>query len=527
MFDEPDRFRDTSTYDQAWFGEKRKEFCRYFRDLWSEGKPLAKLFQTENNGYLYDTGTNKVFACHELEFYLLNALIKMEIDDAIGQAASRYSATELIQAFEGIRTVINAKNILKTKKEIRFSGAHFDNLREQVLTGLGMIQLEVTERCNLRCTYCIYGAHYTEKRNHGTSNMSKETAFRAIDHLKRSSGSKKDVAVTFYGGEPLLCLPLIRACVRYARSLFAKSSLSFSLTTNATLIGPAIAKYLSEEEFNVHVSIDGPQDIHDEYRKDIYGEGSYLMAISGLKALYDAYKDNDSKLSLSIVYAPPYSQERIDRIAELWDENPWLSRKTALTITYPVGFPPPTATTKNSTGRESTLFEWASKGYVAAIENGSSPHPLITGIVEKELARLVKRAVYSKPPEAYCLNACCVPGARKQFVSVDGNITVCERIGMAPAIGNVESGVDIELIRKLYISDYVKESLRSCSECWAIQLCPICYMDAFSKNNIDIQKKDDSCAGARYSVLKYLTLFCRLLEINESGLDHLKEFELK
>jgi len=74
--------------DQHLFREKKEEFSRYFKDLWLDSKPLMKLFQTENRGYIYDTGTNRIFACSDLEFVLLNNLISMDIGEALDKTES-------------------------------------------------------------------------------------------------------------------------------------------------------------------------------------------------------------------------------------------------------------------------------------------------------------------------------------------------------------------------------------------------------------------------------------------------------
>lgn len=501
------------------------EFDHYFRNLWLDSKPLVKLFRTEAAGYIYDTGTNRILFCSDLEFNLLNNLFKYDIEEALNITSASCSPNEFLETFYKIKNEIEEKNILKTKRSIRFGGRHFNGLEESIRNALGMIQLEITERCNLRCGYCCYNPHFKEKRNHGTRDMSLDIALKAIDHLAESSRFKEDVAVTFYGGEPLLRFPFIKSCVKYARNRLKKKNLSFSITTNATLITSHITKFFSDEAFGVHVSIDGPQDIHDEYRKDIKGLGSFQRTILGLKDLYDAYSDKNYLISLSMVYAPPYSMEKIMRIAELWNYYPWLQSKTALNISYAQGFHMPQLDEGKKI--DISLLEWAINNYIDNYRNGFQPHPIAANVVEKELARIVKRPIYAMPLGNYYLNGCCVPGARKQYISVDGTILMCERIGMAPSLGNVEAGINIERINDLYVNEYEKKCLASCSECWALQLCSICYVQAFSGDQIDIEKKNRNCFLMRKRILEFLILFCRLLEINKTGLDFLSDWIIR
>jgi uncharacterized protein len=300
---------------------------------------------------------------------------------------------------------------------------------------------------------------------------------------------------------------------------------SFTITTNATLLTPAIAKFLLDEGFGVLVSIDGPQDIHDAFRKDLHGIGSFERTLSGLRTLYEVFGENKKRLSTSMVYAPPYSREKIDRIASLWDLYPWLSRDMVPMISYPLGYPMPSQDDGSTGSSDFSLFDWASENYLQAYAKGTSPHPIAVSIIEKELARLVKRNTYAVPCNILALNGCCVPGVRKQFVRTDGSIMLCERIGKAPSIGSVESGIDIESVEREYVTNYAESSRPICSDCWAVHLCKLCYMQTYFDGRIDLNNKNISCSISRIGLEKILTLFCRLLEMNESGLDHLKSYQ--
>jgi uncharacterized protein len=78
-------------------------------------------------------------------------------------------------------------------------------------------------------------------------------------------------------------MPLIKSHFEYAKRILPTTKLGFSITTNATLMTPDIGRFLFKEGFSVRVSIDGPREIHDEYRKDIQGKGTFDRTLSGLK----------------------------------------------------------------------------------------------------------------------------------------------------------------------------------------------------------------------------------------------------
>ena len=509
------------------FREKIEEFSCYFHNLWSYSKPLFKLFRTATNRYLYDTGTNKIFACSELEFTLLHNLMTMDVGDALNKTELSCHPKEFQQTLEGIRASIERNNILKTKKAKRFGlSSHYKQLEELIQNSLGMIQLEITERCNLRCSYCLYNSHYKEKRQHGIRDMSLDTAIRAIDHLAQSSRNKKDVAVTFYGGEPLLRFPFIQSCVQYARQTLSSKNLYFSLTTNATLVTPEIANFLAEEEIGVHVSLDGPEVIHNQYRKDINGNGSFQKTILGLKTLIDVYGDQKEKITLSMVYTPPFSAEKLDCVSKLWDEISWLPRGISLNISYAQGFFPKDKNKISYNRRDFSLFEWAKNNFVENYERGRKAHPIASNFIEKKLANLVQRRIMTTPLGRYNLNGCCIPASRKLFVSQDGAFSICERIGVAPEIGNVFTGININKVKNFYVKKYEKESLKFCSECWALQLCEICYIHTFHKGQIDLHMKNRFCSAQRHFASKILELYCFLLEINKDGLNYLTDWRI-
>jgi uncharacterized protein len=507
---------------------RKNEFHDFIEILWSSGKPLLKPFRTDKQGYVYDTGTNRIFACTDAEYDLIKNLLAMEIGEALLKTEASWPRTEFERALSGIRIAVERDNVLKTKEADGFGlSAHYKDLEGSVQTALGMIQLEITARCNLRCGYCIYNPQFKEKRNHGTDDMSRDIAFLAIDYLESHSRYKDEVAVTFYGGEPLLQFPLIQASVDYAHGKMPKKHVHFALTTNATLITPEMAGYLARKEFGVHVSLDGPEDVHDAYRKDARGNGSFEKTISGLKHLHDAYGEDRHRISLSMVYAPPYSEERIERIATLWDEYPWLSRNISANITYVQGGDSRAVPPEDRKNIDFSLFNWSKNRFERDFRKGLKSHPIALNVMEKKLALLMQRQIYARPLGKYHLNGCCIPGVRKLFVSTKGAFQLCERIGNAPDIGDIWKGVDVDCIKSTYIRDYENQSLPECHNCWALQICSICYMHAYMGGRFDARRKNDQCAMHRWMAEEFLKTYCGLLEYDEKGLDYLLEWKIQ
>ncbi len=230
---------------------------------WVDRKPIIKLFKTQTNYYLYDAGTNRIYLCTPLEYTLLGNLRSLNIRDPFDISLYSCLPEELLISVTNIANLMNENNILKAT-QIHLQEPN--QIDASIQNALGQLILETTEKCNLRCRYCIYNPAFDQKRNHGNQDMSIDVAYRAIDHLANNSSMKERVAISFYGGEPLLCFPFIQECVKYAKKIIPEKMIAYSITTNGTLLSREMASYFEKNDIGVHVSIDGPQDIHDQNR---------------------------------------------------------------------------------------------------------------------------------------------------------------------------------------------------------------------------------------------------------------------
>ncbi|MFX0139567.1 MAG: radical SAM protein [Candidatus Hodarchaeota archaeon] len=507
-----------------------EHYSNYFHDIWKDGKPLCKLFKTDTAYYLYDAGTNKILGCDELKYNLLEKLKILDIDDAIYSFMQKYYNKQFLKTAKKIKDIMEAEKILQLKKVVQIGNSKpFENIEDKINNHLGLVQLELTERCNLRCEYCVYNEYVKGKRNHGNRDMSRAIAFAAIDYLKKHSSKKDEVAVTFYGGEPLLRFPLIQSCVNYAHKVFGDKKVRFSLTTNATLLTSEIAKFLfAEKNFSVVVSLDGPAEIHDSYRKDYAGNGSFKQTLKGLKYLYDTFGDSfKHRISFSAVYAPPYSEKKLNSILKFREKNTWI-KYNSVNFTYPSpGSIPMSNFPKNKPLENKPLLQWAQEKYWQSYIGKTDILPIVKDVIERSLALIFRRLNFQEPVHEFNLNGCCRPGVRKLFASVDGAFHICEQVSGAPGVGNVFSGINIDTIKRNYLEEYAEKSLPYCSNCWAIRRCNVCYNSCFTDGKIDMDKKLDKCRNIRPVLLEHMKYFCRLLEYNSEGLNYLAKFTLE
>ncbi|MBR2674103.1 MAG: thioether cross-link-forming SCIFF peptide maturase [Mogibacterium sp.] len=160
-------------------------------------------------------------------------------------------------------------------------------LKQSVLKA---ICLHVAHGCNMDCEYCFAGkGDYSGKGG----IMSLETGKRALDFLVENSGSRKNLEVDFFGGEPLINWEVCKELVAYGRALEKKhgKKFNFTLTTNGVLIDDDVIEFTNKEMNNVVLSLDGRKETHDRMRHSKAGDGTYDDIIGNFKALVESRTD--------------------------------------------------------------------------------------------------------------------------------------------------------------------------------------------------------------------------------------------
>ena len=158
-----------------------------------------------------------------------------------------------------------------------------------------MMVLMVSQTCNMKCAYC-YACEGTYTK---PGILRIELGKRALD-IANELGVD---TVQFYGGEPLLNFDSIEKLVEYADINGYK--FRYGIVTNGTLINRRIADFFTQYDFEVTVSVDGPQVVNDLNRKYKNGKGTYTDIIKGLELL----NERSIKLALEVTYARNYIQK--------------------------------------------------------------------------------------------------------------------------------------------------------------------------------------------------------------------------
>ena len=152
--------------------------------------------------------------------------------------------------------------------------------------------LHVAHTCNLNCQYCFAA----QGRYHGDrALMPFEVGKQALDFLIQNSGSRVNLEVDFFGGEPLMNWQMVKDLVAYARSQEAQhhKHFRFTLTTNGVLLDDEVTEFCNREMHNVVLSLDGRKEVHDRLRKNFAGQGSYDLIVPKFQRFVQQRGDRD------------------------------------------------------------------------------------------------------------------------------------------------------------------------------------------------------------------------------------------
>ena len=160
-------------------------------------------------------------------------------------------------------------------------------LKEKTAGVIKALCLHIAHTCNLNCAYCFasQGNYHGER-----SVMSFEVGKRALDFLVENSGTRRNLEVDFFGGEPLMNFDVVKKLVEYARSIEKEKNkiFRFTLTTNGLLIDDDVIDFANREMSNVVLSLDGRKEVHDRYRVDYAGNGSWERIVPKFQKLVEA-----------------------------------------------------------------------------------------------------------------------------------------------------------------------------------------------------------------------------------------------
>ncbi|EAA0619100.1 TPA: radical SAM protein, partial [Shigella flexneri] len=140
--------------------------------------------------------------------------------------------------------------------------------------------------CNLNCDYCFYLEKQSLYREKPVTHMDDDTLEAYIRHYIAASELQNEVAFTWQGGEPtLLGLEFYRRAVALQAKYGAGRKISNSFQTNGVLLDDEWCAFLAENNFLVGLSLDGPAEIHNQYRVTKGGRPTHKLVMRALTLL--------------------------------------------------------------------------------------------------------------------------------------------------------------------------------------------------------------------------------------------------
>ena len=192
-----------------------------------------------------------------------------ELEGYLKFMLSKYNDEDIEEAYNEVKELIEEERLFTD--DIYKDFVMDFNKRTTVVKALG---LHIAHDCNLACKYCFAD----EGEYHGKRElMSYEVGKKALDFLVANSGSRTNLEVDFFGGEPLMNFEVVKQLVKYGRSLEEPNNkkFRFTLTTNGVLLDDDILEFANKEMSNLVLSLDGRKEVHDLMRPRRGGQGSY------------------------------------------------------------------------------------------------------------------------------------------------------------------------------------------------------------------------------------------------------------
>lgn len=373
---------------------------------------------------------------------------------------------------------------------------------------LNTMVLNVTNKCNLACTYCYeYGEDKIVDTTYGKQPkfMSDETAEESIEFLLAESKGQPVAHVTFFGGETLLNFPLLKKTVAYARRRGAEEGkrIEFSLTTNATLLKPEIIDWLADNQISVTVSIDGPKPVQDGLRVFHNGKGTYDVVLPKIKALLEKHRSRPIGARVTL------TQKNLN-VLEIFRH---LKEEVGF---WEVGLAPVTTqdhreyaiTDEKKDDMLRQFEELAQEWLECALRDEHHGFSNVKDTIEE---------IHKGVSKAYG----CGAGLGLMGVATDGDVALCHRFAGSEehTIGTVSGGVDREKQGKFLVDHHIA-SKTDCHTCWARPICSGgCYHEAHVRYGSSSHANLHYCTWVRSWTHTCLEIYGTLAEKNPKFLE--------
>lgn len=463
---------------------------------------VFKCFQTKGGNYVYDRSTNSLISVTSDEYDEMKKLYDGELQPDSCKALRRYQEHGMFWE--------NSVERL-SHPETNYLQYHLNHRMQQLI-------LQVTQQCNLRCEYCIYSGLYHTNRQHNSKNMTFETARKAIDYFMQRNDDTDRIAVSFYGGEPLLRFDLVKQCVSYIENTVNGHTVLLNMTTNGTLLSPEVTDYLVAHDFHLAISLDGPRDMHNVNRKFRNGEGSFDRIMENVHNIKELYPDFAKNIMFMTVVNP---KADLDQVVEFFETDELLhDNHIRFNYMSEVGLDTQLDYAENYRLLRNYEYLKMLASLINKVEKENISQLMTAG--EQMIRMFAKKLRTRAPlPSVFQRGGPCLAGIRRLFVTVDGNLFPCERVNETSdfcKLGTLSEGIEEKKVSDFINIGSITEE--ECKDCWNLPFCLMCF------GEIDVENKDypspndilANCQSQKIRTLRDLYEYATLSELGYNAI---------
>jgi uncharacterized protein len=461
-------------------------------------------FRGSEANFAYLVPSGGIVALDDISMAVLQRLEEMPlsredlIENLVSSGHAQSDVEECIVELEAVRAIGNGAPVYEKSQALP------ENFPLQ------SIVLNVTNQCNLSCSYCYeFGEDKIATPEGKQKFMDLETAKASVNYLFDQSQGRESVHITFFGGETLMNFPLMKQVVEYARAQATERNgrVEFSLTTNATLLSSTIIAFLAENGIGVTVSMDGTREMQDKFRIFSNGKGSYDIIKPKVQELIAQHKTRPVGARVTMTSGAMDVRKIYQHLKhELgFHEVAFAPVTTSPDRLYSIGEP----------GMDEVLrqFSELADEYLAHALRGE--HHGFSNVSDT-LAELHQGVNKSLP---------CGAGLGMVGVGPSGDIAPCHRFVDSDehSLGHISTGIDPQK-RNEFLDRGNIDGKYDCHTCWARPLCAGgCHHEAFVRYGDTGHANLHYCDWIRAWTNKCLEIYGTIAEKNPSFLQHCSE----
>lgn len=359
-------------------------------------------------------------------------------------------------------SLINSQNLLLVENLIKSSlicSEQYDiqllEKTRQKFTGkprINLMYLILTDECNFRCKYCFVEQLIPD--NHKSIYMTEEVAKASIDLFTGLSGKTASPSIIFYGGEPLLNIDVFEYSLVYIKKMISMGQLpqdtKISIVTNGSCVTPRVIDLVKEHNVSISISLDGPQEIHDNARLTTGNRGTFLLAYNAIQRIKDAGLNPGISCTIS-----KFNYQQLEEI------NTWLVNDLHING---LGYNLPHSNPTFPDNEEITRI--ATKKLIKIYETNRK-----LGVYEDRMMRKVKSFVQKKI-HAYDCAGC----GQQLVISPEGLVGVCHAFlgNKKYFIDSIDNLIGFDPVENSVFTEWSKRSPLNMEECLGCPALGIC-----------------------------------------------------